>query len=123
MKQYDVEGVEKRPVRFAVIAEKPGDAAESVVHGVFIKKWILDKPDVDQTTLQVIKCAEPQLMPCPFCGAPAEVSWQDDEERVRVKIQCSNVHCRAERELSISDCDLFEAAARWNCRPPDEVEV
>lgn len=123
MKQYYVEGVEKRPVRFSVIAEKPSDAAENVMRGDFIKKWILSKPEVDQTTLQVIQCAEPQLLPCPFCGSPAEVSWQEVDERAQVKIQCSNVHCRSERELSVSDGDLFEAAARWNCRPPEEAEV
>jgi hypothetical protein len=50
---------------------------------------------------------EQQLLPCPFCGAPAEVEKMGDDSEA---ISCSDAECCA----TVLCCD----AEQWNRRTP-----
>lgn len=54
--------------------------------------------------------SEIKLLPCPFCGYPAEIHPYKD----RVHVECSNYKC-AVVPFVIADSEE-EAAAKWNTR-------
>lgn len=62
-----------------------------------------------------------KLLPCPFCGSPAEFSYDDDvahEDEGYGRVRCLNGECRA------CGPEVFwtEAAVWWNRRPDSAGE-
>jgi hypothetical protein len=54
--------------------------------------------------------SDEKLLPCPFCGSPADFTYDEDGNGTGV-VECANVRCAA----SIYD-DYFAAVEKWNRR-------
>lgn len=52
-----------------------------------------------------------ELLPCPFCGAKADLYGECD----MVWVRCSNEFCRAQRICKFDEPE--DAAENWNMRP------
>lgn len=66
-----------------------------------------------------------EILPCPFCGAPAAEPWFDDEDHgsERGEVYCTGCTCAVQSEhfgWLVNEADrqkaIEEAVSRWNRR-------
>lgn len=74
---------------------------------------------------------EPELRPCPFCGAPAELEHDNDHHGEWFNLGCSrhwdrvdnDEHCPAGRLWYTAEpSEEAEAIRRWNTRAENTTE-